>query len=520
MNLRLQAVEADSLPALAWVAEVCWSRSTLQVWHGAEVEVGEGFAVEGLWDGDFDAGRFQTEGFLFGSGLVVEGAGVCFVPSRALVDRVICGEGEDLVVASNSLVAAMAWTGADLDPNHDYRRESYEILKGLDGYDPGFALVHPRIRRWRQHFYDPVLYTPLGFDTAPRESPGSVESFQAYSQEMAGLLERLKQNSESPSRRRPIPWVSTISSGYDSPAVTTMAMGAGLEECLSIPKSNSLLPAWIDPSSGADGGELIAEALGCPVRIMESLTPIRWEDEVPYLSPSAADPELALYPVMEHLRSREGVTALLTGYHGDKAWDRIVPPEYLGPDLRRGDTSGLNLSEARLQAGVIHVALPFFRARNIRDLQRIAVSPEMAPWTLGNDYDRPIPRRILEEAGVGRELFGMRKRAVVQRYPFPKVPEGRARFFAFLEERYGQSVPLPRLLALLDKLAFIVLRSGQYGLRPMGIRLKDPKPQPLLDGVMDLSYRLHIWALQEHAGIQKAALDRDPAVPPHRAGTP
>ena len=34
----------------------------------------------------------------------------------------------------------------------------------------------------------------------------------------------------------------------------------------------------------------------------------------------------------------------------------------------------------------------------------------MRPWTLGRAYyDRPIPRRIAEEAGVPREGFGQRK---------------------------------------------------------------------------------------------------------------
>src|SRR2546427_8786426 len=37
-----------------------------------------------------------------------------------------------------------------------------------------------------------------------------------------------------------------------------------------------------------------------------------------------------------------------------------------------------------------------------------------APWRLGSDYDRPIPRRILEEAGIPRRLFGNRKKAVVR----------------------------------------------------------------------------------------------------------
>src|SRR5258708_10810292 len=35
----------------------------------------------------------------------------------------------------------------------------------------------------------------------------------------------------------------------------------------------------------------------------------------------------------------------------------------------------------------------------------------MAPWDVGGSYTRPICRRILEEAGVPRELFGMDKKA-------------------------------------------------------------------------------------------------------------
>ncbi|MCZ7628807.1 MAG: acyl-CoA dehydrogenase family protein [Microthrixaceae bacterium] len=33
----------------------------------------------------------------------------------------------------------------------------------------------------------------------------------------------------------------------------------------------------------------------------------------------------------------------------------------------------------------------------------------MAPWSIGGRYDRPIPRRIVEEAGVERRLFGHHK---------------------------------------------------------------------------------------------------------------
>ncbi len=42
-------------------------------------------------------------------------------------------------------------------------------------------------------------------------------------------------------------------------------------------------------------------------------------------------------------------------------------------------------------------------------LYAITRSEEMGPWTLGVSYDRPIARRLAEEAGVSRALFGQRK---------------------------------------------------------------------------------------------------------------
>jgi len=35
----------------------------------------------------------------------------------------------------------------------------------------------------------------------------------------------------------------------------------------------------------------------------------------------------------------------------------------------------------------------------------------MRPWDIGGDYNRPIARRIVEEAGIPREVFAVRKKA-------------------------------------------------------------------------------------------------------------
>jgi hypothetical protein len=40
----------------------------------------------------------------------------------------------------------------------------------------------------------------------------------------------------------------------------------------------------------------------------------------------------------------------------------------------------------------------------------ISHAPEMKLWDVAAQYSRPIPRRIVEEAGVPREHFGARKR--------------------------------------------------------------------------------------------------------------
>ncbi len=71
--------------------------------------------------------------------------------------------------------------------------------------------------------------------------------------------------------------------------------------------------------------------------------------------------------------------------------------------------SEVGLSESHLHQGYIPVPMTSFGIRHWTDLFRISNSDEMAHWSVGGDYDRPIPRRILEEKGLPRETFGMKK---------------------------------------------------------------------------------------------------------------
>lgn len=42
----------------------------------------------------------------------------------------------------------------------------------------------------------------------------------------------------------------------------------------------------------------------------------------------------------------------------------------------------------------------------------------MKKWSLLNDYDRPIPRRVVEECGIPREAFGMKKQGAGFSYSY------------------------------------------------------------------------------------------------------
>jgi len=108
----------------------------------------------------------------------------------------------------------------------------------------------------------------------------------------------------------------------------------------------------------------------------------------------------------EHLKN----TILLTGYHGDKVWDlhHVAP----GGDIVRGDASGLGLTEYRLWARFLHCPVPFWGVRRAAEIGAVSRSSELRAFVLpGTDYNRPIPRRIAEEAGVPRFSFGITKNA-------------------------------------------------------------------------------------------------------------
>jgi len=393
---RLRYVQLDHWPPLAWLARCGRGDTCIEVYHGPKVETTAEWFAEATWAGPYERGDFDRTDLVFGSGGRVRGGDVVFVPAGSTVDRLQSLERPDAVLVSNSLPCLLAVADARVDPVYPhFFRDFGAITRGLGRKDrPLLSSAGPVTLQ----YYHNLRWTGRALRREPK--PLTVRDFSAFARYRAFLdrtLELLTANLQAPDRRFPYRLLGTLSSGYDSPTIAALARPHGLREVLSFRAPQDSAP---------DAGEEIGPVLGVSAwTVSRDAWRERLFPEVSFLSSDAKGEDV-------YFAGAEGQLAgavLLTGFHGDKMWDRDT--RALGPDIVRGDQSGLSLTEFRLRAGFIHCPLAFAGVRQIRDVNAISRSPELKPWDVPGDYSRPICRRIVEGAGVPRSYFGVEKRA-------------------------------------------------------------------------------------------------------------
>jgi hypothetical protein len=155
-------------------------------------------------------------------------------------------------------------------------------------------------------------------------------------------------------------------------------------------------------------------------------------------------------------------------------WWMHRPPR---PDLWRSDQSGSSFGEWRLAVGFVHVPLPCFGAQHHRVTRRLGHSAEMRSWVLGRSYDKPIPRRILEEAGVPRGMFGVTKRAASGQIhvdgPAALAPATRSALAAFAASEGRPVTFTRRRRGLLERVALKAAR--KLRIEPVAARIERRK---------------------------------------------
>jgi hypothetical protein len=386
-----------SLPKLAWCAKLVEGQRTAEVLHGPWVETGEDFFCEGAWSGPFESHELDT-GILMGSGGRVLGDALLLATPSHTLERLFLMRHRETLLVSNSL----AFTLAGANDNVDSRSLLYSVR--LASITNGLHSYAQRLRTRNGNTMRLYYYCNLLIDRRLRvlEQPKRpVRDFVNFADYKAFLLEQtaaIHANSRDAIRKITYEPIATVSAGYDSPVGAVLARAVGCTEALTFSNAR-VLTAADDPD---DSGETIATKLGLRAHVFDRLEYLREKNfpEAEFFGWGAQESPWAL-----HLGGR----LVFTGFNGSAVWNKSVTRP--GPHIVRSDPSGHNLNAFRLRVGWIHLPVPFLGCTSQRSLHEISNSKEMEPWSLRTRYDRPIPRRLVEEAGVERHQFGMKKRA-------------------------------------------------------------------------------------------------------------
>ncbi len=381
-------------PKLAWVARGGLGSPNVHVYHGPCVELQEEWLVEGVWASDYAKGDFDATDLFAGTGLRLRPGRLVAVTAGNVMDvlwRLQVGREWYL---SNSLPVLLAASGARFVDGFDYSAALMTISKGVDDYERQIPSSLGSIERY---YYQNIVWDGRAWYSLPK--PNSAPAFPTFA-DYYGFLEATARafvaNSQASGRRYAIHPLIALSSGYDSTAVAVLARAAGCREAVTIKNARSRLPH-------SDSGQHIAEILGLNCKgYTRDPKNVRYEEELWAAMGIGCDSTFTMFDYPQP------VTLLFTGYYGDTLWDR-EPNLGAVRALARRASGGSRFVEFRLAAGVIFCSMVYWGIQRAVEIVKITQSPEMAPWTLGTDYDRPIPRRIVETAGVPRGSFARKK---------------------------------------------------------------------------------------------------------------
>ncbi|WP_114946227.1 hypothetical protein [Microvirga calopogonii] len=432
-------------PRQAWLSRL--KGSTLELVNGAGVRCHSDWFFEGGWAGTDSPRSLRADGIYLGSGGVWDGDSLSLIAPSHTAEAVYVAITPDALFASNSLPFVLTGAGVTEFESSSIRSKLETLVQGLDRYRRDIYET-PHLRLYR--YFNAIIQCREGSE--PRESIqdsdlSGVTSFETYRR---FLLSIIRQASDTYGSKGISVYLST---GYDSTACAALAKQVD-RDCLAITINNAR-------SGHADAGIEAARALGMRAETLSRQDRSRSAEKGDGGRESVTDSDIdrlsdfyiGMGVLDECLHAPDELLAgrtVLTGFHGDKIWDPSLHPS---TTLKRGDSSGASIGEFRLRVGFLHIPVPMLGFKAHPLLQAIGLSDEMRPWRSGRilqirslainipvlglkthpllqrfwdsrwlprkvrqwryrgTYDRPIPRRIAEEAGVPRSVFGQKKLA-------------------------------------------------------------------------------------------------------------
>lgn len=398
--------ENKKLPPLAWIAII--RGDIAEITHGEKLETNETFFIEGAWSGDFLNPNFDTSDWLCGTGAILKDGMVVFAAPTSMHAPLYFSKRRDGThVVSNSLPFIMANEGLCFDPKYpNYETDfHHNILKGIHEYNPDIHAVKKdgsslAAGSLKMIFFRNITIRDDGsVQISLKPKTKGFDDFEEYYSRMRATMCALAENARHLSRRFKYGVTSLISSGYDAATCASIAKEAGAKTALTFEAKGRY---------AGDSGVPAGTRLGLTVieRNPDSYKTRTDFVEAQCLSCGDVGVQISWACFEKDFKNN----LVFSGQTGGHIWAKDSHGHTINDDYYIFDKkTEIGLCETHLHMGYIPVPMPNWGFPHWKDIFRISNSEEMKPWVLGNDYDRPIPRRILEGKGLPRNSFGVKK---------------------------------------------------------------------------------------------------------------
>jgi hypothetical protein len=453
--VRVTAVLRSDIPPLAWAVVQAKGIPSVLLVHGRHVHVRGDAFVEGAWSGDFSEMTFERATTFCGSGGHVHDDGLTVSTSTDTLHPLYVVRLTAAIVVSNSMLFALEGTGSALDRR--YRYHDVDVMSIVLGVrDAAKSLPTDRGTRLELYYHCNLrIGHSLAIRVESKSRAPRLTTFHDYVSFLQSEVSAVISNATAGTRAVRFSPLATLSSGYDSPACAVLAKAAGCREALTLSAASAAF------GSASDSGTAVGHLLNFETHEADPSWYMRQSDlaEAEFLAPGYGGDDVIYGGAEGLLRGR----LLITGYHGDRVWSRFGTED--GRVIERGDPSGGSLLEFRLRRSFQVLAVPFIGCTNLADIRRLSNSHDMRQWSVASTaYDRPIPRRIVEEAGVPRELFGVTKRAAARPFRAADIQDPDLKTVlspASYEDFERWSATIPVFMNWRDRAVYAVLHGTQ-----------------------------------------------------------
>jgi len=376
---------SPQLPADAWVLRQSIGEPR-QLLCGPRVHPVPGGFGEGSHAGPADPANASQ---LFGSAVLLREHDTLLVPASHTFESLYLHRGPRGFAASNSLALLLAATGTMLPFDRQYGARFATIGYGIECYERVICRWPDGSELLRIAFHNVLIRRDgkLQWQQKPLDPP--FVDFAGYRDYLIAVLQQVFARA---------PWLvptTSCSSGYDSAGVSVIAAAAGCKQAFALGISRSGHP---------DSGRPVAQVLGLDFAELPRLDRVDNFAEVgDYFAAGTGGQDACYQRAEPWLQDR----IWCTGF--GRMWALKGEPNRV---LSRDDLAGIGLQEVRLLRRFVQVPVMMIGARYHPELNALARSPACAAYRIGGDYDKPIARRLLEEAAVPRGSFAVQKHAV------------------------------------------------------------------------------------------------------------